>query len=47
VQQNDQRTIASLNVVQLHFAKLGVALPKLNPDVREQALGGGHGDLLG
>jgi hypothetical protein len=28
------------------IANLGVTLPKLDPDVREQA-GGGHKDLLG
>jgi hypothetical protein len=46
VQQHDQRPIAGLDVVQLHVADLGVTLPKLGPDVREQA-GGGHEDLLG
>jgi hypothetical protein len=28
------------------IADLGISLPKLDPDVREQA-GGGHEDLLG
>ena len=46
VQQNDQRPIAGLDVVQPLIANFGVSLPKLGPDVREQA-GGGHEDLLG
>jgi hypothetical protein len=47
VQQNDKRSIAGLDVVQAHVvADFGVTLPKLDPDVREQA-GGGHHDLLG
>jgi len=48
VQQNDQRgiTIAGLDVMQTHIADLGVALPKLDPDVREQTRRG-HEDLLG
>jgi hypothetical protein len=46
MQQNDQRPIAGLDVVQVHVADLGVTLPKLDPHVREQARGG-HEDLLG
>jgi hypothetical protein len=41
VQQNDQRPIPGLDVMQVHVTHLGVTLPKLDPDVREQA-GGGH-----
>jgi hypothetical protein len=44
VQQNDQGPITGLDVMQAHIADLGVTLPKLDPDVREQA-GGGHQDL--
>ena len=44
VQQNDQRPFAGLDVMQVHVADLGVTLPQLDPDVREQA-GGGHEDL--
>jgi hypothetical protein len=46
VQQNDQRPLAGLDVMQALIAYLGVTLPKLNPDVRERA-GGGHDDLQG
>ena len=34
VQQNDQRPVAGLDVVQPHVADIGVALPKLGPAVR-------------
>jgi hypothetical protein len=44
VQQNDQGPITGLDVVQVRVADLGVTLPKLGPDVREQA-GGGQKDL--
>jgi hypothetical protein len=46
VQQNNQGPIAGLDVVQVRVADLGVTLPELGPDVREQA-GGGHKDLRG
>jgi hypothetical protein len=46
VQQNDQRPIAGLDVMQARIADFGVTLPKLDPDIRKQA-GGGHEDLLG
>ena len=44
VQQNDQRPVTGLDVMQPHIADFGVTLPKLDPDVREHA-GGGHEDL--
>jgi hypothetical protein len=44
VQQNDQRPIAGLDVVQVRVADVGVTLPELGPDVGKQA-GGGHEDL--
>jgi hypothetical protein len=46
VQQNDQRAVTSLDVMQALTANLGVTLPKLDPNVREHA-GSGHEDLLG
>jgi hypothetical protein len=46
VQQNDQRPVTGLDVMQGLIADFGIALPKLNPDVWEQA-GGGHEDLRG
>jgi hypothetical protein len=47
VQQDDQRPLADLDVVQVHIADLGVTLAKLDPDVREHAGGGGHEGFLG
>jgi hypothetical protein len=44
VQQNDQRPITGLDVVQARIADLGVTLAKLGPDVREQGRGA-HDDL--
>jgi hypothetical protein len=35
--------IAGLDVMQAHIADLGVTLPKLDPDVREQTRGGHEG----
>jgi hypothetical protein len=46
VQQNDQRPVTGLDVMQALIADLGVTLAKLCPDVREHA-GGGHEDLRG
>jgi hypothetical protein len=37
MQQNDQRPIAGLDVMQPHVADLCVALPKFGPVVRHQA----------
>ena len=36
VQQDDQRPLAGLDVVQVHVADVGVALAKLDPVVRHQ-----------
>ena len=44
MQQNDQRPVTGLDLMQVRIADLGITLPKLGPDVREQA-GGGHEDL--
>jgi hypothetical protein len=46
VQQNDQRPFTGLDVMQALLADLRITLPKLDPNVREQA-GGGHEDLRG
>ncbi len=46
MQQNDQRPVTGLDVMQVLIADRGVTLPKLDPDVRQQA-GGGHQDLRG
>ena len=46
VQQDDQRPVPGLDVMEPHVADFGVALPKLDPDVRQHA-GGSHEDLLG
>jgi hypothetical protein len=46
VQQNDQRPVTGLDVMQGLVADLGITLPKLDPDVRERA-GGRHEDLRG
>jgi hypothetical protein len=46
VQQNDQRPVTSLDVMQGLIADLGITLPKLDPDVREQARRA-HEDLRG
>jgi hypothetical protein len=46
VQQNEQRPVAGLDVMQALIADLRITLPKLDPDVREQT-GGGHADLRG
>src|SRR5438034_2486713 len=41
VQQNDQRPLTGLDVMQALIADLGIAVAKFDPDVRERA--GGHG----
>ena len=46
VQQDDQRPVAGLDVMQPHVADLGVALPKFGPAVRERAGECGRGDEL-
>jgi hypothetical protein len=46
MQQNNQRSVTGLDVMQVHIADFGVTLPKLDPDVREHA-GGSHEDLRG
>ena len=45
VQENDQRPVTCLDVVQALIADFGITLPKLSSDVRERAGGGGHEDL--
>ena len=42
VQQNDQRPIAGLDVVQVHIADFDVPLPKLDPDIGKHARGRHH-----
>ncbi len=44
MQQNDQRPLTGLDVMQTLIADRGITLPKLSPDVRESA-GGRHEDL--
>ena len=41
MQEDDQRPVTGLDVMLALIADLGVTLPKLDPDVREQA-GSGH-----
>jgi hypothetical protein len=45
VQQNNQRALTGLDVMQAHIADFSVTLPKLDPDVRKRS--SGHEDLLG
>ena len=45
MQQNDQRPLTGLDVMQALIADLGIALPQLDTDVRERAAG--HQDLRG
>jgi len=44
VQQNDQRPLTGLDVVQALVADVRIALLKLDSDIRKHA-GGGHEDL--